>query len=84
MVEDIVVHNVQGLYSKLKDIKATYFHYASVMCLTETWLHPSRKDVDIASDAITVVKIGLVLMYFLVFVGSKTGVPYYYFCRVTD
>ena len=50
----IVVHNVQGLCSKLKDIEETYLTYASVMCLTETWLHSTHKDNDINFDGFEV------------------------------
>ena len=54
MTADIVVHNVQGLRSKSQDIHATYLKYASIMCFTETWLHSSHIDSDIAFDGFTI------------------------------
>ena len=54
LLTDILVHNVQGLCSKLQDIEATYLNYAWIMCLTETWLNSTHKDSDITFDSFKV------------------------------
>ena len=38
---DLVLHNVQGLESKITDISVTYAKKSEIMCLTETWLKSS-------------------------------------------
>ena len=45
---------MQGLCSKLQDIEGTYLNYASIMCLTETWLNSTHKNSDITFDSFKV------------------------------